>query len=143
MKAILFISLVLFVVSCSLKENKTTLRITSVYPTTDTLPENLLRLYIQFSQPMKAVNNLENLKLLDENEKEIKGAIFNNVYELWDSEQKQLTIILDPARVKTDLVVNSEQGRALQSGKYYKLVIEKAEVLMDNNYLVLLPNNSL
>ena len=30
------------------------------------------------------INNLENIKLIDAAGKEIKGAIFNNVYELWD-----------------------------------------------------------
>jgi len=81
---------------------------------------------------MKAVNNLENIKLLNDKGEEIKGAIFNNVYELWDSEQKQLTLILDPARVKTGLVAHKSMGRALQAGINYKLVIEAAEDINGN-----------
>jgi len=106
--------------------------VVSVYPSSDSLPENLLRFYIEFSHSMKAVNNLENIKLLNDKEEEIKGAIFNNVYELWDSEQKQLTLILDPARVKTGLVAHESMGRALQAGKNYHLVIEKAEDINGN-----------
>ena len=98
-----------------------------LYPSADTLPENLLRFYIHFSKPMKAVNNLENIKLLNEDGLEIRGAIFNNVYELWDVEQKQLTLILDPARVKTGLIVHETMGRVLKIGKRFQLVIETAE----------------
>lgn len=109
-------------------------KVVSVYPTSDSLPENLLRFYVQFSHSMKTVYNLENIKLLNDKGEEIKGAIFNNVYELWDSEQKQLTLILDPARVKTGLVAHESLGRALQVNKKYQLVIEKAEDV-DGNLL--------
>ncbi len=107
-------------------------KVVAIYPSSDTLPENLLRFYVQFSHSMKAVNNLENIKLLNEKGKEIKGAIFNNVYELWDGEQKQLTLILDPSRVKTGLVAHETLGRALEPGKRFQLVIEEAEDIHGN-----------
>lgn len=125
-------------VSCisSEMQNKQTQRhlpkVVSIYPTSDSLPENLLRFYVEFSHSMKTVRNLENIKLLNDKGEEIKGAIFNNVYELWDSEQKQLTLILDPARVKTGLVANESLGRALQPNQHYQLVIEKAEDINGN-----------
>ncbi len=99
-------------------------KVLTVYPTSDTLPENLLRFYVQFSHSMKAVDNLNHIKLIDENNQEVKGAIFNNVHELWDAEQKQLTLILDPARVKTGLQANELLGRALNPGHAYRLVVE-------------------
>ncbi|NRB46738.1 MAG: hypothetical protein HRU41_03630 [Saprospiraceae bacterium] len=102
-------------------------RVMAVFPSADTLPANLLRMYIHFSKPMKTVGNLENIKLLDENHQEVMGAIFNNVHELWDHDQRQLTLILDPARVKTGLVAHQTMGRALQAGRYYTLSIEKLE----------------
>ena len=101
--------------------------VTHVYPTADTLPENLLRMYIQFSNPMKTLGNIEKIRLINENQKEVIGAIFNNVYELWDDSQTQLTIIFDPSRVKTGLVANETLGRALQSNKQYKIVIGDLE----------------
>ncbi|MEL6356921.1 MAG: hypothetical protein AAFQ37_08340, partial [Bacteroidota bacterium] len=101
--------------------------VTAVFPSSDTLPANLLRFYIHFSQPMKTFGNLEHIKLLSETGEEIKNAIFNNVYELWDAEQQQLTIILDPARVKTGLKANEEFGRALTKGNTYQLSIEELE----------------
>ena len=103
------------------------LEVLSVYPTSDTLPENLLRMHINFSQPMKTLGNLEHIKLMNNKNEEIEGVIFNNVYELWDSSQKQLTIIFDPARVKTGLVANKELGSALKPGEDIQFVITKAE----------------
>ncbi|MEM8565424.1 MAG: hypothetical protein AAGF85_03125 [Bacteroidota bacterium] len=101
--------------------------VTAIYPSSDTLPANLLRMYLHFSKPMKTIGNLENIKLLDENGLEIAGAIFNNVHELWDNEQQQLTLIFDPSRVKTGLNANERLGRAIQVGKQYQLVIDGLE----------------
>lgn len=109
------------------RKNNEPLLVEAVYPTSDSLPENLLRMYISFSQPMKTTGNLEYIKLYNNKGKEIKGAIFNNVYELWDTSQKQLTIIFDPSRVKTGLVANKELGRALKPGENFRVVITKAE----------------
>ncbi|MEM6830238.1 MAG: hypothetical protein AAF551_06955 [Bacteroidota bacterium] len=127
-KHALFISLVILIAySCVKRESNP--RVLTVYPTSDTLPENLLRLYIQFSEPMKTTENLDKIKLLDERGQEVKGAIFNNVHELWDSDQKQLTILFDPARVKSDLQANKSMGRALAPGMTYELMITDLETI--------------
>ena len=79
-------------------------------------------MYIQFSQPMKTKGNIEKIKLLNEQGIEVKGAIFNNVYELWDDSQTQLTIIFDPSRVKTGLIANETLGRSLKPNKIFKSI---------------------
>ncbi|MEM8897461.1 MAG: hypothetical protein AAGC85_05125 [Bacteroidota bacterium] len=76
---------------------------------------------------MKPVGNLEKIQLLDEKGNEVIGAIFNHVYELWNHEQTQLTILLDPSRVKMGLRSHEERGRALVRGKRYQLVIGALE----------------
>tara|TARA_B110000240_G_scaffold197671_1_gene253780 strand:- start:1817 stop:2860 length:1044 start_codon:yes stop_codon:yes gene_type:complete len=101
--------------------------VTAIYPTANELPENLLRMYIQFSQPMKTKGNIEKIKLLNEQGIEVKGAIFNNVYELWDDSQTQLTIIFDPSRVKTGLIANETLGRSLKPNKIFKIIIVDLE----------------
>lgn len=126
MKKVLFIiSIALF--SCAAKNDTPT--ITAIYPSGDTLPENLLRMYVRFSDPMKTVGNLENIRIVDRQGKEVKGSIFNNAYELWDESQKQLTLIFDPARVKTGLRVNETLGRALKPHQAYQLIIENLETV--------------
>jgi hypothetical protein len=106
--------------------------VTKIYPSADTLPENLLRMYVCFSQAMKTKGAIEYIKLYDENGHEITKAIFRNVFELWDADQKRLTILFDPARVKTGLRANLENGRALQKGKKYELIVEQAEDIYGN-----------
>ncbi|MEM9361837.1 MAG: hypothetical protein AAGA43_04330 [Bacteroidota bacterium] len=99
----------------------------AVYPSSQVVPENLLRIYVQFSSPMKTVGNIEKIKLFDENDKEVKNVFFNNAYELWNKEQTQLTLILDPARVKSGLAANATFGRALKPNRKYTLTIDALE----------------
>lgn len=119
--------LIFLIVSTACKQQAKTPVVSAVFPSSDVVPENLLRLYVQFSQPMKTVNNLEKLKLIDEKGNEVKNVFFNNVYELWNKEQTQLTLILDPARVKTGLVANETFGHALKPEHNYTLIIEDLE----------------
>ena len=100
------------------------LHVVEVLPSADTLPANLLRMYVRFSKPMKPVGNLEKIHLISEEGNEVPGAIFNNVHELWNREQTRLTILLDPSRVKTGLLSHDERGRALVQGRRYELVID-------------------
>lgn len=109
------------------KSVKSKPEVTEIYPTKNTIPENILRMYIQFSNPMKTTGTLKNIKLYDSKGAEVKGAIFNNVYELWNESQTQLTIIFDPSRVKTGLKINKNMGRALQAGENYKIVVSNLE----------------
>ena len=100
---------------------------TAIYPSADTLPENLLRFYLQFNQPMKTERNLEQIQLLDHDDQIVTGALFNNVRELWDPAQKQLTLIFDPGRVKTGLRAHESMGRALIPGQKYRLLIDNLQ----------------
>ncbi|MEM7381681.1 MAG: hypothetical protein AAF361_10860 [Bacteroidota bacterium] len=76
---------------------------------------------------MKTSGNIEKIKLVDEDGREVSNVFFNNAYELWNSEQTQLTLLLDPARVKSGLVANESYGRALKPNKKYTLLIEDLE----------------
>jgi len=98
-------------------------RVMDVFPTADTLPTNLLRMYILFSKPMQTIGNLEKIQLLSESGQTIEGAIFNNVQELWNQDQTRLTILFDPSRVKTGLQAHLAMGRALREGEKYQLII--------------------
>ena len=132
-RALVFMVLLSHFSSCDFPAQRSTTnqglppKVTAVFPSSDSLPENLLRMCLHFSKPMKTIGNLENIKLVDAKGQEIVGAIFNNVHELWDKEQKQLTLIFDPSRVKTGLSANKQMGRALQVGQFYTLRIGKLD----------------
>ncbi len=119
--------LLLLTHSCTSESGLQELAVTAVYPSADTLPENILRMYVHFSKPMKATGNLENIQVLDERGRVVEGALFNNVYELWDAGQQQLTLLFDPARVKTGLRAHLRRGRALQAERAYQLRIGALE----------------
>jgi len=126
MKNLIFLSLMLPIfLTCTTKKDLP--GVIKVYPTSDSLPENLLRMYVLFSQPMKTDGNLEKIKLIDADGNVIQGAIFNNVYELWDKNQQQLTLLFDPSRVKKGLKANEIMGRALRPGIKYRLIIDGLE----------------
>ena len=94
-----------------------------IYPTSDTLPENLLRFYVEFSQPMKENYIHTHIRLFDAEGKELDGVFLNSRYEYWNKEHTKVTIILDPGRVKTGLMAHKKMGRALSVHKYYTLKI--------------------
>ena len=120
-----YVFLLLLLTACAKQMEKPYVQ--AIYPTSNVLPENLLRIYVHFSQPMKTVGNIEKMKLVDEQGKEVPDVFFNNVYELWNKEQTQLTLILDPARVKTGLKANETLGRAIKPNQNYTLIIEGLE----------------
>lgn len=98
-------------------------RVLSVYPTGNVLPENLLRFYIHFSQPMREGEALSHLRLLNAAGREVRGAFLEPVHELWDRDRRRLTVLFDPSRVKTGLVRNERMGRALRQGGEYRLTV--------------------
>ena len=67
-------------------ENENKPIVTKVYPTSNQLPENLLRMYIQFSKHMKTINNLKHIKLFDAAGKEVivDGKAFVNEVSVAD-----------------------------------------------------------
>ena len=99
--------------------------VTSIFPTTNYIPENLLRFYIYFSCPMREGNFLNYIHLYDEEGNDLKGVFFDNQYELWNLDFTRLTILVDPGRVKKGLKANLKLGRAFQKGKKYQLQIDK------------------
>jgi hypothetical protein len=97
--------------------------VVAVYPTQDTLPENLLKLYLQFSRPMREGESQKYISLLRNQEDTVPDVFLNLQPELWNEERTELTIWLDPGRIKRDLIPNQQLGNPLQKGEKYSLVI--------------------
>jgi hypothetical protein len=94
----------------------------SVFPTAGAVPENLLKFYVRFSTPMRRGFADTHVALLDETG-HVVSAFLRRDAELWDTEDRTLTMLLDPARVKTGLRANTRLGRALRAGHPYRLVV--------------------
>lgn len=100
-------------------------RVTRIYPSGEVLPENILRLYVHFSAPMREGEALRHIRLLDAAGQEVAGAFLDPLEELWDPSGTRLTLLFDPGRVKTGLAAHERMGRALVAGGAYQLVIDR------------------
>ena len=98
-------------------------KVVQIFPTGDELPANLLRFYIYFSSPMRRGFSEKSVKLIDEQGLIVPKPFMQFKQELWDPEQKRLTIIFDPGRIKRGVSTNLQP--ALQEGKSYRLIIDE------------------
>jgi hypothetical protein len=96
-----------------------------VYPSGDAVPENLLRMYVEFSAPMGRPSGIPHMKLLGPDGREIDGVFLPLDYEFWDPAHVRFTAFLDPGRVKSGILPNKQMGRALDAGRTVTLVISR------------------
>ncbi len=106
-------------------KNRPPAQVRHVYPTSDELPENHLRFYLHFTQPMARTAAYQNLLLLDELEQPLEGSFLELGEELWDPSSQRFTLLLDPGRIKRGLKPREEDGPVLEEGKRYTLVIKR------------------
>jgi hypothetical protein len=113
------------------KEAARVARVAAVYPSSDEIPENQLKLYIEFSAPMSEGEAYNHIRLLDERGREAKKVFLRLEQELWDENHRRLTLWFDPGRIKRGLRPNLEMGAPLVEGHRYRLIIDSA--LKDEN----------
>lgn len=99
-------------------------RVERVYPSSDVLPSNQLRLYIYFSAAMSRGEAGARVHITDENGKVLPG-VFLPGEELWDPAFRRLTLTFDPGRIKRGLTSNEKMGPPIAEGKRYALVIDR------------------
>jgi len=99
--------------------------VSRVYPSADTLPENLLKFYVHFTAPMSRGNSYDYIRLRDANGKDVELPFLEIGEELWDPTMTRLTLIIDPGRIKRGVRPLEEIGPALEAGRSYTLAIER------------------
>jgi len=97
--------------------------VSHVYPSADTLPENLLKFYVHFTAPMSRGNIYDHIHLRDGSGGNVELPFLEIDEELWDTTMTRLTLIIDPGRIKRGVLPLEEIGPALETGKNYTLVI--------------------
>ena len=98
----------------------------AIYPSQDSLPENLLKIYLHFSRPMREGQSQQYVVLLKNNSDTLPGVFLDLQPELWNADRTRLTLWLDPGRIKRDLIPNKLLGAPLQAGRQYTLVVSAA-----------------
>jgi hypothetical protein len=95
----------------------------AIYPSAEKLPENLLRLYLQFNGPMRRGDVYDFIRLLGPDGKPVETPFVTFGEELWSADGTRLTLLLDPGRQKHDLLPRQQAGPVLEAGNQYTLVI--------------------
>ncbi len=94
-----------------------------IFPSADELPENLLRFYVRFSQPMRRGFADAEVSLLGPDDQPVSDALYRAPVELWDKNMRCLTVLLDPGRLKRGVGPNRVLGPPLRAGQGYTLVV--------------------
>lgn len=93
-----------------------------IFPSCDTVPANLLKIYLQFSRPMMQENIYQFITVL-KNGKDTVQVFLELQPPLWNEDQTRLTLWLDPGRIKRELVPNRLLGKPLEEGNSYTIVV--------------------
>ena len=112
------------VVSLPAESRRPTTTVTRMLPTAEVLPENLLRIYLEFSAPMSREHGRDFLKLIDESGHEVKDAFLALDVDFWSPDGRRYTVFLDPGRVKRGILPNDQLGRALKPGHRFALMVD-------------------
>ena len=105
-------------------EAEPTTVVSHLFPSGIRFPENQLKLYIEFSAPMSAVDGLEHIRLLDGTGRQVEAPFLPLGSEFWDYDHLRYTVFFDPGRVKQGILPNEQLGRPLTSGERYTLVVD-------------------
>jgi hypothetical protein len=97
-------------------------RVVGVSPAGETVPENLLRIYLWFSAPMSRESGLGHVALFDERG-EVTDAFLPVDGGFWNHDFTRYTLFFDPGRVKSGILPRERMGRPLVAGRRYRLVV--------------------
>jgi len=100
--------------------------VVAVYPSADTLPENLLKIYLHFDQPMREGLSAQYVTLIKNGSDTVHEAFLDLQPELWNAERTVLTLSLDPGRIKRDLQPNKRLGVPMHSNAHYQIIVSDA-----------------
>jgi len=102
--------------------------VSQVFPSGDILPENLLRFYVRFSNPMRRDWAEDHIALLGPDGRPVPDVLYRAPIELWDRSMTCLTVLLDPGRLKRGVGPNRMLGAPLEAGQRYTLAIASGMV---------------
>ncbi len=97
--------------------------VVTIYPSADTVPSNLLRIYLYFTNPMGSKDPFEYISLQSDDGVEIEDAFVEVPAGLWDRSRKRLTVLIHPGRVKRGIGPRDTMGPVFEKGKSYTLRI--------------------
>lgn len=98
--------------------------VSHIYPSSNVLPENLLKFYLHFSASMSRGDVYDHIHLTDAEGNEVELPFLEIDEELWSPEMRRLTLFIDPGRIKRGVKPLEDLGPSLQAGSEYTLTID-------------------
>lgn len=96
--------------------------VTAIYPSSDRVPANLLKFYIEFSRPMREGPAIfDRIQLLDAAGQPLDSPW--RLTELWSDDARRLTLYIHPGRIKSGVNLREELGAVLRPDQKYTLVV--------------------
>jgi hypothetical protein len=99
-------------------------RVTAVWPAGEEIPENLLRIYLEFSEPMMERGVAGRVHLLDAAGEPVPEAFVEIPDGLWDARSTRLTLFLHPGRIKRGVGPHRALGPPLVAGSTVELRVD-------------------
>ncbi len=99
--------------------------VTAVYPSGPVISDHTLRVSIEFASPQESPI-LPRLSLRNQDHSMLTGAFLEQ--ELWSPNRKQLTILFDPGRLKTDLGRQRTLGAPLEGQSNITLSLDETVI---------------
>ncbi|MBG87182.1 MAG: hypothetical protein CMO80_09820 [Verrucomicrobiales bacterium] len=97
--------------------------IVAIWPTTKTVPANLLKFYLHFSKPMREGREIfDQIHIVESNGKRVHSPWRRQ--ELWSEDARRLTLWIHPGRIKQGVNLRERFGPVLMPGHSYKLVLD-------------------
>lgn len=109
--------------------------VTRIYPTAPEIPENILRFYIEFNQPMPRGDVYEYVDIYTDKGKKVEWAFVRLFEELWNDDQTRLTLLIDPGRIKKEVKPRVDLGPVFENDKKYTLVVSGKWPTLDGKTL--------
>ena len=101
-------------------------RLLVTYPSADVLPENVMKIYLHFSDPMSRGDVYQYVHLLNDVGTEVALPFLELEQGLWNAKGTRFTLLFDPGRIKRGLTPRMEVGTAIAAGRSYLLVVDAA-----------------
>ncbi|MEO1417100.1 MAG: Ig-like domain-containing protein [Bacteroidota bacterium] len=95
-----------------------------IYPDAKRVPANLLKLYIHFEVPMADTDPYPFIYFIHEQDT-LSKIILKQLPALWNATMDQLTLWIDPGRIKRELGPQAKLGTPFEVGESYTLVVQK------------------
>ena len=99
--------------------------IVAIYPSGDSIPANLLKMYIVFTKPMAEGHAMEYIEVTKNKNTVVPEAFLDLEPELWNKDRTMLTVWLDPGRIKRDLQPNKKLGPPIEPGNRYIITVNQ------------------